>query len=331
MGNKAAHDWPAMKNSLIAGEPITHIFYEFEGPRAVNPQLLISDGILLWHENIGRNPIHDNGYLWDLAGKIVEDPGQLPAYSWVEWVRYQIVTGAYVPQQWRSNKPFPYKGLLVSAIYFQEARSLCAINQPDRAWHLIALAYYHLGQSTTSSVSMNTARAAKKLHADRTANIRAIILMTLEKIKQIGAAKTVEEAKTQVIAMIRQLDKALPEAKDLLDEFDKSVPSKTKGRNTGSQKNDVIDRIRNLLDVWSVPSGPYPEIAEAFAHFSKRRRSTQSSSLPSSRRTAEGMPELPANEYYMRLISHLGDEFDMSISLNEDGLHGAVMRLHQEE
>ena len=77
-------------------------------------------------------------------------------YSWVEWLRYRITTGAFIPAQWKKRKPFPYKAVLISAIYFNEAKRLCDEGNLERAWHIIALAYYHLGLGSTSSTATNT-------------------------------------------------------------------------------------------------------------------------------------------------------------------------------
>ena len=136
----------SIQDLLTKGEPITHFFYEYQGEWAVDPSLLIENGITLWHEHIYTNEAHDNSHLWELAASIVEDREDTPMYSWAEWVRYRITTGAFVPEQWGNRTPYPYKGLLISAVYLQEARRICVEGQPDRAWHLIALAYYHLGK-----------------------------------------------------------------------------------------------------------------------------------------------------------------------------------------
>lgn len=326
MGNKKPYDGRAFWNRFAPGEPLTHFTYEFKGPRAVDPLLLIKDGILLWHESAGAIDVDDNYYLWELAKKIVENPGETPAHSWVEWYRYAIIHGLFTPSRWRSEKPFPYKGLLISAIYFQESRRLCLNGQADRAWHLVAIGYYHLGQNTNSSTRTNTARAAKRKHADRSADVREMVLIALGAVAKIGKAKTVEDAKNAVEELIRKLNEDVDEAREVLSHFDAAIPAKTKGRTSGDQKNDVISRIRNLLDTWSLPSGPYPEIADAFAKFSKRRSASPSDASSSAPNTTEGIPIIPTSGCYLRLINHIGDEFDAVYQFDDFGMRGSVFR-----
>ena len=328
MGNKNPYDARPFANRLAPGEPITHFTYEFEGPRAVDPLLLIKDGILLWHESAGAINVHDNHYLWELAKEIIENPGETTAHSWVEWHRYAIIHGLFTPSRWRSKKPFPYKGLLISAIYFQEARRLCHNGQADRAWHLVALGYYHLGQNTNSSTRANTARAAKYRHADQSADVRELVLIALDAVAKIGKAKSVEAAKDQVAILIRKVGEDVDEANEVLSKYDDAIPANTKGRTSGNQKNDVIDRIRNLLDSWSLPSGPYPEIAEAFAQFSKRRSASPSdaSSSASAPTTTEGIPIIPPTGCYLRLINHIGYEVDAVYQFDDYGMRSALFR-----
>jgi hypothetical protein len=83
MGNKNGTEGGSLQDLLNSGEPITHFFYEYRGERAVEPLLLIENGITLWHEHIYSNEAHDNSYLWGLAASIVEDRGDTPMYSWV--------------------------------------------------------------------------------------------------------------------------------------------------------------------------------------------------------------------------------------------------------
>lgn len=315
MGNKNGAEGGSLQDLLNSGEPITHFFYEYRGERAVEPLLLIENGITLWHEHIYANEVHDNSYLWELAGSIVEDRGDTPMYSWVEWVRYRITTGAFVPAQWGNQRPYPYKGLLISAIYLQEARRLCAGGQPDRAWHIIVLAYYHLGLNTMSSTAQNTSRAAHVMHAGRTEKIRALVLGALDKIKRDGSARSMESAKDQVVELIRTRRDQDP-VKHWLNEFDTIVPESTKGRTSAKRKNDVLVRIRNMLDNWSLPSGPYPELAEAFSHFSKRK-DRKTTPTKNDRTTGEGVP-IDESEYYLRLISFMEDGEVLTVKLSRN-------------
>lgn len=315
MGNKKGNEAGSQQDLLSSGEPITHFFYEYQGERAVEPLLLIENGITLWHEHIYANEAHDNNYLWELARSIVEDREDTPAYSWVEWVRYRITTGAFVPAQWGNLRPYPYKGLLISAIYLQEAKRLCAGGQSDRAWHIIALAYYYLGLNTASSMTQNTSRAAQIMHAGRTEKIRALVLAALDKIKNDESARSMEEAKDRVVELIRS-KRDMPPVQHWLNEFDTLVPERTKGRTSAKHKNDVLVRIRNMLDNWSLPSGPYPDIAEAFSFFSKRKKG-KNVPTANDRTTCDSVP-IEESDYYLRLINFLDDGEVMTVKLSRN-------------
>lgn len=313
MGKNSDTKGDSLEDHLNSGEPITHFFYELQGERPVEPLLLIENGITLWHEHIYTNETHDNSYLWELAGSIVEERIDTPMYSWVEWVRYRITTGGFVPAQWGNQRPYPYKGLLISAIYLQEARRLCAQGQSARAWHIIAMAYYHLGLNTSSTTAQNTSRAARSLHAARTEKIRALVLAALDKIKKDESARSMESAKDQVVELLRTMRDKEP-LKHWLNEFDTLVPENTKGRTLGKLKNDVFVRIRNMLDNWSLPSGPYPDVAEAFSHFSKRK-GRKYGPIANNRATSEGVP-IDESEHYLRLVNFLEDGEIMTIKLS---------------
>lgn len=258
-----------VQDLIARGEPLTHIFYEYEGEQSIHPETLINSGITLWHENVYSNEAHDNRGLWQLAETLLNERHKTPMYSWVEWLRYRITKGELVPETWDVHKPYPYKGLLISAIYFHEARRICAAGDSTRAWHIAAMAYYHLGLNTNSSTLKNTSRAAQMRHAARSEKIRMLVLEGLDIIASKGTAGSIAQAKDQVVDLLREKNKGV--VRDWLNEFDTLVPEKTKGRTTGSQKNDVLDRIRNLLDAWSLPSGPYPEIAESFSRFNAKK------------------------------------------------------------
>jgi len=314
MGTKENVESASLQDLLTKGEPITHFFYEYQGERAVEPLLLIDNGISLWHEHIYTNEAHDNSYLWELAGSIIEDRKDTAVYSWVEWVRHQITLGAYTPAQWDSGKPYPYKGLLISAIYLLEAKRLCAEQQSERAWHIIALAYYHLGLSTGSSTLQNTSRAAKMLHAARSEKVRALVLAALDKIRRDESAHSIESAKDQVVGLLRRKRDKI---KHWLDEFDTLIPEKTKGRTVAKQKNDVFERIRIMLDNWCLPSGPYPDVADAFSHFSTRKRTPRAAEEAAIRGTCEAVP-IDESDCYLRIVNFLDDEYVMTLKVSRE-------------
>ena len=52
MENKNGADGGSLQDLLSSGEPITHFFYEYRGERAVEPVLLIENGITLWNRRL---------------------------------------------------------------------------------------------------------------------------------------------------------------------------------------------------------------------------------------------------------------------------------------
>lgn len=305
----------SIRDTMTSNDPATHIFYEHQGERSVDPLFMIENGILLWNETVYTDQVHDNQYLWDLASQIIEMREETPMYSWIEWVRYKIVTGAYTPKQWKSKKPFPFKGLLISAIYFHEARRMCEENQQDRAWHITVLAHYYLGLNSGLSALKNTSRAAMIKHAGITEKIRALTLAALDKIKLEQSADSIESAKKQVIEMLRAASKKKL-TEHWIDEFDTLVSDNTKGRNQAKDKNSVLMRIQNMLDSWCLPSGPYPEIYEAFSHFNKRKRTQKKVSEQNSSTTDDKLPTHDES-FYMRLINYREDGYTMTMKFSK--------------
>lgn len=312
MSRKPKLDAGWISRLVSSSDPLTYFFYELEGARAVPARVILENGVNLWHEAVFSNEVYDNSYLWEEARILLENPDERPPYSWVEWLRRRIILGSIVPKRWGNRRPYPYKGLLISAVYFQEARRLCEEENYERAWQLIALAYYHLGLNTTRSSTHNTSRAAKEKHSDRTSHMRGMVLGILDAIKARGTASSIEGAKDQVVDLMRAHRNNI-KIKSWLDEFDALVPEKTKGRTTAKVKNDVFVRIRNMLDNWSLPSGPYPEIAEAFSHFSRQK--TRASNLTRIVRTTTEEFPIEESAYSIRLISYM-DEFTLTEKLS---------------
>ena len=151
------------------------------------------------------------------------------------------------------------------------------------------------------------------MHSTRTENLRALVLGCLDKIQADGTADSIESAKDRVIDLMREKEGLI---KHWLDEFDAMIPGRTKGRTRGQIKNDVFERIRNTLDNWSLPTGPYPEIAEAFSTFSKKKNGSRPCSV-AQRTTPEDMAVEEA-EYYLRLISYLEDGYIHIVKLSRE-------------
>lgn len=305
MGRKRIEDI-SVRDSLTKDEPVTRFFYEYRGERAVDPSTMVENGITLWQEQIYANQARDNGHLWKFAESLLDARQETLIYSWVEWLKFSVMMGVIVPEKWDRYKPYPYKGLLISAIYFQEAQRLCIENRPERAWHILVTAYYHLGMNTTSSAPQNLSKAAQILHAARTEKVRALVIAMLSRIKRDGTAESIERAKDEVVRLLREKGEQ-GVVKEWLSEFDTIISEKTKGRTKAKQKNDVFDRIRNLLNTWSLPSGPYPEVAEAFSQFKKKKLAA----VTIATNEGETSEERPADEShcFLRFVNLLEDGY----------------------
>lgn len=296
-----------------SSSPKTHFFYEYEGERSVDPSVLIASGVTLWHEQMLSNEVHDTSHLWAHACALLDARVDSPIYSHIEWLRYQITMGVIAPEKWDHSKPYPYKGMLISAIYFLEARRLCEEGREDRAWHVIAIAYYHLGINTTPTTTQSAANAALIKHAKRSEYLRALVMAFLKIVKEEDSAKSINDAIEEIIKLFENKPKAMAG----LDEFDKSIPDNTKHE----KENDALERLRVTLKNWAAPKGPYPEIAAAFSHFRKRKgKSTDNLTSTSNTRTTSAEVPVDESNYYMRLINILerGDVLTMKLSREEE-------------
>ena len=302
MRTKKTLEERSIADAVTQADPTTCYFYEHDGERSVEPLELVESGIHLWEELVFQNEAHDNRYLWDFAESLLQDRRNTLPYSSVEWLKYQIMIGHIVPAEWRQDSAFPYKGLLISAIYFQEARQLCLKGKPDRAWHLIAVGHYHLGTSTPPTPLQLAARAAKVKHLERSWAIRAMVLGVLKGVDP-STVKSIEDVKEKVVAAIRLACTTSGEIDTLVKAFDDQVSARTKGRTTGKFKNDVFERLRNMLDNWALPSGPYPDISKAFSRFSNRKRGGTNSATGSTVLTEQSPAQ--SNGPWLRLISNL--------------------------
>jgi len=294
---------PPIKEVGVAysSAPRTHFLYEYEGEREIHPSLLVTNGINLWHEQMLNIPERDVSHLWAFAEKLLADRHDTLLYSYVEWLRYEITMGAIVPEKWDRRRPYPYKWMLISAVYFQEG-------DQGRAWHLIAIAYYQLGMNTTPTLTQAMSKAASSKHAISSMRKRGIVLAALEKIKSNKSIKSVVQAKEAVYHLIERSDEAMA----VIEELDALTPEKTKF----SKENDALDRLRNTLDSWASAKGPYPEMFEAFSYFSKKTTSAASSAT---RETKEGVPAefLPEDcKHYMRFISYLESGYVMTAEVS---------------
>lgn len=316
----------SLLDAFAKGEPASHFFFEYQGSRAVHPLLLVDTGIELWHEHVANDFVQDNAPLWDLATSLLAQRIETPIYSWAEWLRWKILVGSYRPPTWKKKTPYPYKGLLISALYFQEAKQLCEDGETERAWHLITLAHYYLGLNTQVSARGNASRAAQILHAARTEKIRVLVLDALKIIRERDSARSKEQAKDQVVQILRAKHEQLTKIESKLREnektvlhwireFDTLIPDTTKGRGDGDIKNDVFMRIRNMLDNWCLEKGPYPDIAKAFSMFGTRSRI----SVPSQEcQENTAIDAASKEEYDLRIVNFFEEGHVLTMSVKAE-------------
>ena len=294
---------------IYTGAPTTHIFYEYQGERAVDPLRLVMDGETLWSEQAHNNLDHKREILrlWNDAETLLAKRQGTHTHSYVEWLRYQVTMGVFDPKKsLKQKKPYAYRGMLVSAIYFQEAEKLCAEGNIDRVWHIIAMAYYHLGLNTTPSSTQLTARAARIRHEEAVNMRRALALVPLEIIKEQQkkkpTIKNVEEAIDEVIRLIHSNQKTLAE----LEQVD------ALSRNRDENSN-ALDRFRNLLHEWTSPNSPHPDIAEAFSIYDQKEYT------PKTESNGPGVPGStiePDTTHYMRLVNFFEDGHRLTLEIS---------------
>lgn len=296
--------------------PKTHFFYEFEGERIVDPGVLVENGVLLWHEQIHANVLHDTSPLWRFAEELLEKRGEAVTHSDLEWLRFQIVTNALVPVSWNSAEPYPYKGRLISALYLQAARHLCQNGDLGRVWHVIALAYYNLGLSTVQSASSAFASYAAKAKADDSEYKRAIVLEVLKRLKGDTSITSIAAAKKAVINFIQDY-RSRDGRYVLLTELEK-LDRLQKVKH--SEDNDAIERLTNTLNSWASPNGPYPEMTKAFAVFDKSNATAAQADQTAPRTTGEAF-EFETSDYHTRIFNLLPNGDMLSLRFAHDPDH----------
>jgi hypothetical protein len=294
--------------------PKTHIFYEYQGERAVDPMRLALDGITLWREQADDNIEHRSEVLrlWDEAEALLAKPHDTPSHSYIEWLRYRVTIGSLDPkkwQGWKRGKPYPYRGMLISAIYFQEALRLCEVGKSDRAWHIIAMAYYHLGMNTTPSSTQMAAKAAKTRHANAVEMRRALALVLVESIieqqKKKRTINSIEGAINEVIRIIHANPKLMAELEQ--------VDALTSPKVIKDKDSDALTRFGNLLSEWTAPNSPHPDIAEAYSFFSQRKFSPRTKSTGPAIPTSALDPDLT---HYMRLVNYIEEGFIFTLEIS---------------
>lgn len=296
--------------------PSTHFFYEYDGEREVLPGKMVSHAILLWHEQMLANPLDDTSHLWEFAASLL-DQDELPAMcSRLEWLRFQVVIGGLTPDSWKSSDPYPYKGMLIAALYIQEARRLCEEEDPThRLWHVISMAYYNLGLNSRLSAKKTFAYYSVKDKAEDSEDRRVYVLEVLKRLQGNPKITSIEKAKDAVIDFIcthknKDGELALLAAFEKLDRY---VPE----GNKHNKDNNAMDRLRNTLDDWARPNGPYPQMAEAFAAF-RRKTSKTASSPPSAPRSTQENIEISTKEFHTRIVLTGSTEFERILHFSND-------------
>src|SRR5690348_2363518 len=91
---------------IYTGAPKTHVFYEYQGERAVDPLQLVMDGEVLWSEQAHNNLEHKHEVLrlWGDAEDLLAKPLETLTQSYVEWLRNQITLGVFDPKKSRKQK-----------------------------------------------------------------------------------------------------------------------------------------------------------------------------------------------------------------------------------
>ncbi|WP_426701655.1 hypothetical protein ACPPVV_01170 [Rhodanobacter sp. Col0626] len=288
--------------------PRTHFFYEYQGERAIDALLMIENGINLWHEQMLNIPERDVSHLWAYAAELLASRRDTLMYSHVEWLRYQITMGIIVPEKWDRRRPYPYKWMLISAVYFQEARRLCEEGGTDRAWHVVTMAYYQLGMNTNPSLTQAVAKAAKARHSEASMSKRAFVLAALDQVKRAGSAKSIPDAIEKVYDLIA----GSKTATQTLDEIEGLTPEAAEH----AEADDAVERLRGTLKSWARPDGPYPEMSDAFSYFDSEK--TQPSTF---RPTDEGIPSerLPDEcTHYMRTVSYMNNGDVLTAEISRD-------------
>lgn len=303
--------------------PRTHFLYEYEGERAVDPAVLVENGILLWHEQIHANELDDISPLWAFAEAELEKRGQAPTHSDLEWLRQQVIVNALAPASWNKLEPYPYKGLLISALYLQEARRLCQAGDTGRVWHVIALAYYNLGLNTVQSASQAMARYATKARSEDTELKRAIVLEVLKKLEGNPKITSVAKAKRAVVDFIQSYKGAndkyvLLDKLRELDGGNTEEPLEDEARYEAESR--ATARLEATLNSWANPKGPYPEMAEAFAAFDRKKAAPNAADAPgpSSARTTCETFEFETGEYHTRIFNLLPNGDTVSVRMSHD-------------
>jgi hypothetical protein len=262
--------------------PRIHFFYERDGTRAVSPRRLIDDGDELWLDQLRSIPKKHLRPLLHQIDELLSNRPKGALSGGIEGIRGDVVLGTITPKGWDASEPYPYKGMLISALYFREAARLNDAGEDQRVWHLLTMAYYHLGIASTLTAKQIAAKAPEREHARRSLELRLWVLEALKRIE----ASSIDAAIGEVISLFGRA---------------KSSKFEELAQNLFPKKNeDPLETLRDTLKDWSAPSGPYPEICSAFARFNARSERASVAGLP----PEEHEEPDEDDDFYLRLVSH---------------------------
>ena len=245
-------------------EPPSYFFFEQLGERSVSQSTLIGCGMDLWSQAASHYAVEE---LWDYAQELLESAEEPLGFSMAEQLRLSVICGEIVPPDWKDAASFPFKGLLISAIFFKEAHRALSGPMPDRAWHLIATAFYHLGVNSTESPQMAQSRVRAQENGAATVEIRALTGYALDWVIKNYSPVSKSRAKELVYDWLETFEQKHPDV--FLAAADKmgiktSLPPKQRSA-------EALEKALALLHTWALPQGPYPEISRKFAEASSVR------------------------------------------------------------
>jgi hypothetical protein len=292
-------------------EPKSYFIYEQLGERSVDPETLIECAIELWLQCASDYSVTE---LWEVAHEMLDSQERSPDVSWAEHLRLSIITGSTVPRGWKDASSFPFKGLLISAIYLREAKFALTSKIPGRAWHLIATAYYHLGLNTTESEPMAQARKLAEKNSSITEEARALVLAALGWVERNRRPRSIAEAQEMVIELLERKGGAIDELLLVYADKARIDPSQPKTY----RRFDAIQRIRNLMRDWALPTSPYPEIARKFAQFNQRKEASgPATPVPESPRPEGAGGAEPAPGPALEIISIRADGYTLTTRISK--------------
>lgn len=301
----------SISERMRVDEPPTYFIYEQLGERVVEPQTLIDSAVDLWVQCASDYGVTE---LWEIAQELLDAQETSPEFSWAEHLRLSIITGSTVPRGWKDSSSFPFKGLLISAIYLKDAYRTLSSAIPERAWHLIAIAYYHLGLNTIESELMAQARKRAEKNAAVTEEARALVFATLDWVAKNKSAKSIAEAQEMVYERLVEKAEAIDEL--LIAYADKAKIDPTLP--TTVRRFEAIERIANLMRDWALPTSPFQDIARKFAQFNQRKGAQgPANPLPEPSRDHDADCPEPVTGPAIEIISVRGDGFTLTTRISK--------------